>query len=370
MATPQALDTVGNISAGLTGYFRSAVDAVSDLGTHAQQALSSPEAFAAMAKHMPLNQFLNTIDKHSPEFSSATEVMRENPQLGNAFHDAFVNNEEFRNRLMNPPAGDTNALSAQNIGAILTDEKYGSQAQTLMTGMLQKVSRGEMNIGQVEQIAGAGVNMMSVGNDEDATKEQRAEAQQKFIETLEKNGLPTGQIKGEQIFAYLREVMNGDPKSAAANFVNALGLSGEQAAAMQELLTMAGGLLKFLGKPYVDFVNKHGPGITHDMTDMYERLSGERDISVSAQRAELSPAQRAQDEISAQGNAPGAMQGQATVHNEGMEGAGARTNLAETFGLERDAQGTLSVPDATAERLREMDAQYASRTSGPMMAGI
>lgn len=320
MATVQAPEvtatTPQNFFGGLMDTFRGAADTAS---TYIQAATGDHDAVAELAKDMNLSEFLTSINTFKPEYADVTEVLRGNPALGVAFQNAFVNNEEFRNRLMNPPEGD-NLLSVENLESILTNEQYGGQAQMLMTRMLDKVARGEMSIEQVEQVAGAGVNMMSVMDNEEATPEQQAAAQQGFIQTLEQNGLPTGQIKGEHIFAYLREVMSGNSEGAATNLVNALGLSGEQGAAIQEMLTMVGGFMQFLGQPYMDFFNKWGPSIGGSASGMFSRLTGGADAEIAAGQAELSPAQRAQNELSEQANQPGAMQDGAAVRSEGLEG--------------------------------------------------
>lgn len=334
MATVQTPETTAtapqSFFGGLANTFGDAASAareqLSQAQIYARAATGDPNAMAELAQDMTLPEFLTSIKTFKPEYAGVTDVLSNNAQLGVAFQNAFVRNEAFRTRLLAQPEGGNNLLSVENLESILTNEKFGGQAQTLMTRMLDKVASGEMSVAQVEQVAGAGVNMMSVMDNEEATEEQRAQAQQGFFQTLEQNGLPTGQIKGEQIFSYLRQVMNGDPKGAATNLVNSLGLSGEQGAAIQELLTMAGGFVQFLGQPYMDFFNKWGPSIGGGASSMFTRLTGGADAEFAAGQAQLTPAQRAQNEISAEANRPGAMQNNSTGSEPAVNGVGEGAN--------------------------------------------
>lgn len=334
MATPQTQTPDANTRGFLGGVW----DHVQQQAAPALARIEAGLQLSTNSKNMTTGKFLDTIDVAQPDFSGVTDIMRDNKQLGVAFHDAFSHNEAFRNRLLAPtPDGQENLFSADNLKNILTHKQHGPQAQMLMTNMLQKVANGQLRVEQVEQVAGSGVDMMAVLDDENATVEQKAAAQQKFTQTLEQNGLPTGQIKPEQLMAYLREVMSGDPAGAAANLVGALGLSGEQAAAIQELLTMAGGIMQFLGQPYVEFFNKHAPGMANGATNLFERVTGQRDADIATEQAGLTPAQRAQREISAAANAPGAMQGNATGSERSIEiGQGANQN-GPAASAQRDA---------------------------------
>lgn len=313
-------------------------------------------ALIGNAHNMTNAEFLKTATIANPDFAPLAEVMKSNPALSVAFQDAFANNKEFRDNLM---AGDDGSLSLDNLHAVLTDEKYGAQAQTLTTSMLNKVAKNELSMTQVEKITDAGLKMMQLEDpDSGATEEQKAEAQQHFFQTLEKNGLPTGQLNSQQIFGYLHQVMTGNPDTAAKNLVESLGLTGEQAGALQEILSMAGSFLKFLGQPYYEFVQKWGPTVSDQVSDMAYRLGGEADADAAAREAERTPSKRQQDDLSRQGHEQGGQAKPVEVTKaEGMAGVKERVALANKFGVTADKDGNVSVDPDRERELAALDAR-------------
>jgi hypothetical protein len=304
------------------------------------------------------DQFIDTLSKANPDFTNLGEVLKTNPALKIAFQDAFIKSDEFRNSLING-GNEPGALSIDNITQILTDEQHGSQAQTLMTKMLDKVAKGEMSYAQVEQVSRSGVAMIQVMNKEGATAEEKAKAQQDFMLALEKNGLPTGQIKSEQLMEYLREVMTGDPEQASKNLIKSLGLEGEQAAALEEMLTMMSGILKYVGAPYYEFAQKWGPTLGTQVAGLADRATGAADARIAEEHAKETPAQRAQREMSEAANEPGAMQNAATG-NEKILDLGGKKIISNIY--VDNASGERQ--DGYKDPAKEQEIHYVSPTRG------
>lgn len=307
-------------------------------------------------KNMTPDQALDFLAEQSPNSQNLINAVRDNPKMAEALHNAMSNDATVIAGFRKLGDAEGSSLNADSLANAIKDPALGEGVRNAMTQVLNAVGKDGTGGLDFDYLVEVGQNATNYMEDPKNTG--------KF--NLLRNSLKKGNIVSPEVeqAGFFHDLWN-NPRGALTNLVSGLNFLPES---FKNVLVGLGELVtKFFSTAW-----DAGPMAFYN--DPAAQRLGNKLLDLGAdvrrEEAKSSPAQRAQDEISAQGNAPGAMQGQAAVHNEGMEGAGARANLAETFGLERDAQGKLSVPDATAERLREMDAQYASRTSGPMMAGI
>jgi hypothetical protein len=331
-----------------------------------------------------LKAVFEKVNTAGPEFQSAVSNALSNPQ--------------FLKHMMSGGASDL--MSPDAMDSLLEDDMTKGFATQLLNQIgTNPMFKGDNAQESFERLDTLGNKVKALGEqykalDEAKARKDDAAARKIQEEILKQQMAMADDLRGlgvnvpEDVTPEIKEafmnILTGRMKTAEAMDQLMLqlaekGIDPEAIKSLDAMMRPWMGAIDYIAGPYAQFFQKWGPELQSMGANMVahgEKINdgifkgvgvrtAEADIRAGVNEISnhIEKRDNPQDAVSAEGQAAlDAGHTPVTVTKaEGLDGARDRVDLAETFKLERDAEGRFKVPEATAEKLAEMDALYAER---------
>lgn len=221
-------------------------------------------------------QLVESLEVSFPDMKSLTDLLKANPNLAEAFHNAITKDPSMLPGLQEM-AGRESGFDVDAFAGMLDSEAKIN----LATGLLNKISENpddDFDFNFLDKLANALVTAT-----EGETPEERAAAEQQAREMVTEAGLDISEVETEEVMA-LFSLMRENPNAFAEKAAILMGLDPASSPETIDALEFFAETFATLLGPYIDLIEHYYP----QAADYFTRLTGEWDGS-SAPTADSSP---------------------------------------------------------------------------------